>query len=74
MLFMSLDFQDDYEALERYLLVGIEALNPKHKTLNSTWAPKVGNIMAFMAVFMGLGLLFSILWGPARPETLSPRP
>ena len=29
----------------------------------STWAPKVCKIMAFMAIIMGLGLLFYILLG-----------
>ena len=28
-----------------------------------TWTPKVCNIMAFMALIMGLGLLFYILLG-----------
>ena len=32
-------------------------------TQNLTWTPKVGKIMAFMAVIMGLGLLFYILLG-----------
>ena len=31
--------------------------------LNSTWAPQVFKIMAFMAIIVGLGLLFYILWG-----------
>ena len=30
---------------------------------DSTWTPKVCKIMAFMAVNMGLGLLFYILMG-----------
>ena len=29
----------------------------------STWAPKVCKTMAFMAIIVGLGLLFCILWG-----------
>ena len=29
----------------------------------TSWTPKVCKIMAFMAVIMGLGLLFYILWG-----------
>ena len=52
-----------------------------------TWTPKVCKIMAFMAIFLGLGLLFYILWGfrwrfPtvsgfrvfANYETLDPKP
>ena len=31
--------------------------------IRNTWTPKVGEIMAFMAVIMGLGLLFNILLG-----------
>ena len=31
--------------------------------LPSTWTPKVRKIMAFMAVVMGLGLLFYIVLG-----------
>ena len=42
---------------------------------SSTWTPKVGKIMAFMAIVMGLGLLFYILLGfrynPAIPQTPS---
>ena len=46
-------------------------LLPKHAHLqdflkvrvNGTWTPKVCKIMAFMAVIMGLGLLFYILLG-----------
>ena len=30
---------------------------------HSTWTPKVCKIMAFMAILMGLGLLFYILLG-----------
>ena len=33
------------------------------KAQGSTWTPKVCKIMAFMAVIMGLGLLFYILLG-----------
>ena len=38
---------------------------PKTRTsaLNPTWTPKVCKIMAFVAVIMGLGLLFYILLG-----------
>ena len=31
--------------------------------LGSTWTPKVCKRMAFMAVIMGLGLLFNLLFG-----------
>ena len=31
--------------------------------LGTTWTPKVCRIMAFMAILMGLGLLFCILLG-----------
>ena len=31
--------------------------------LGFTWTPKVCKIMAFMAIIMGLGLLFYILFG-----------
>ena len=31
--------------------------------LGTTWTPKVDKIMAFMAIIMGLGLLFYILLG-----------
>ena len=31
--------------------------------LPATWTPKVCKIMAFMAIIMGLGLLFYILLG-----------
>ena len=31
--------------------------------LSYTWTPKVCKIMALMAIIMGLGLLFYILWG-----------
>ena len=32
--------------------------------------PKVGKIMAFMAIIMGLGLLFYILLGSRDPTTM----
>ena len=44
-------------------------------TLNTTWPPKVGKIMAFMAIIMGLGLLFYIPLGfryTLTPKTLKP--
>ena len=31
--------------------------------LGFTWTPKVGKIMAFMAIIMGVGLLFHMLLG-----------
>ena len=31
--------------------------------IRNTWTPKVGKLMAFMAVIMGSGLLFYILLG-----------
>ena len=31
--------------------------------LTVTWTPKVCKIMAFMAILMGLGLLFTYFWG-----------
>ena len=31
--------------------------------LSTTWTPKVCEIMAFMSIIRGLGLLFYILWG-----------
>ena len=36
---------------------------PKCPALSPTWAPRVCRIIAFMAVIMGLGLLFHILTG-----------
>ena len=46
---------------------------------SSTWAPKVCKIMAFMAIIMGLGLLFYILLGfrqylfhPINPKPSTP--
>ena len=36
---------------------------PDGSQLRSTWTPKMCKIMAFMAVIMGLGLLFYILLG-----------
>ena len=38
---------------------GFNSLDPRTRT----WTPKVCKIMALMAVFMGLGLLFYILLG-----------
>ena len=35
----------------------------KTSTLNPTWTPKVCKIKALMAVIMGVGPLFYILWG-----------
>ena len=39
----------------------------------STWTPKVCKIMAFMAIIMGLGLLFYILLGFRYPSCNYPR-
>ena len=43
----------------------MELLWPKVSVIviSGTWTPKVCNIMAFMAILMGLGLLFFILLG-----------
>ena len=41
----------------------VHAHNSRNATKKETWAPKVCNIMAFMAIIMGLGLLFYILLG-----------
>ena len=38
-------------------------LDPVQCLENGTWTPKVCKIMAFMAIIMGLGLLFYILLG-----------
>ena len=38
-----------------------------------TWTPKVGKIMAFMAVIMGLGLLFYIFFGGLGITHLTPQ-
>ena len=40
-----------------------EALHDLSLLFNPTWTPKVCKIMAFMAVILGLGLLFYILLG-----------
>ena len=32
----------------------------------STWTPKVRRIMAFEAILVGFGLLFTYFWGPGR--------
>ena len=37
--------------------------NTSHNEDSNTWTPKVCKIMAFMAVILGLGLLFYILLG-----------
>ena len=39
------------------------AASSSERCLGLAWTPKVCNIMAFMAVLMGLGLLLYILWG-----------
>ena len=40
------------------------ALNPEVEIdITITWTPKVGKILAFMAIIMGLGPLFYILLG-----------
>ena len=42
---------------------GISVLTFGSYCQKTTWAPKVCKIMAFMAIIMGLGLLFYILLG-----------
>ena len=37
--------------------------HPVIVTIRDTWTPKVCKIIAFMAIIMGLGLLFYILLG-----------
>ena len=40
-----------------------------------TWTPKVGKIMAFMAIMMGLGLLFYIVLGFRYSlDSVTPKP
>ena len=42
---------------------GIHGGLSKMLHISQTWTPKISKIMAFMAVIMGLGLLFYILLG-----------
>ena len=37
--------------------------SPTFLLQSCTWTPKVGKIMAFMAVILGLGLLLCMFWG-----------
>ena len=55
-----------FRAFPNYFWTGFGALELCQdllKLLRLTWTPKVCKIMAFMAIIMGLGLLFYILLG-----------
>ena len=45
------------------MLIDVKASCGFAVTMVITWTPKICNIMAFMAVIMGVGLLFYILLG-----------
>ena len=60
----AIAFSLDFPSVQRKILTLTHVRSCRNSSIESTtWTPKVYKIMALMAIIMGLGLLFYILWG-----------